>query len=84
MLHNDGTPFRDMDHPIDRMIPDWDTHYNGEPFITQMRSMDLAEFAVEAGWPKGTTRNAYADEVVGAAAVRTVSGGACYMVMGKK
>ena len=84
MLHNDGTPFRDMDHPIDRMIPDWDTHYNAEPFITQLRSMDLAEFAVEAGWPKGTTRNAYADEAVGAAAVRTVSGGACYMVMGKK
>ena len=42
------------------------------------------EFAVEAGWPKGSTRNAYADEAVGAAAARTVSGGACYMVMGKK
>ena len=84
MLHNDGTPFRDMDHPIDRLIPDWDTHYNAEPFITQMRSMDIAEFAVEAGWPKGSTSNTYAEEAIGAAAARTVSGGACYMVVGRR
>lgn len=84
MLHNDGTPFRDMDHPIDRLIPDWDTHYNAEPFITQMRSMDLAEYAVEAGWPEGTTRNAFADEAIGDEAARTVSGGACYFVLGRK
>ncbi|MEQ8248961.1 MAG: methyltransferase domain-containing protein [Alphaproteobacteria bacterium] len=84
MLHNDGTPFRDMKHPIDRLIPDWDTHYNAEPFITQMRSMDLAEFAVEAGWPKGSTSNSYAEEAIGAAAARTVSGGACYMVVGRR
>jgi SAM-dependent methyltransferase len=80
MLHNDGTPFRDMQHPIDRMIPDWDTHYNAEPFITQSRSLDLAQLAVDGGWPKGSTRNAYADDT----AVGSIAGGACYFVFGQK
>lgn len=56
MIHNEGMPFRNM-KPIDRIIPDWDTHFNAEPFITKMRSLDLSEFAVQAGWPKHSTRN---------------------------
>ncbi len=63
MIHNEGKPFRDL-KPVDRIIPDWDTHFNAEPFISKMRSLDLAEIAQKNGWPSSSTYNDYADEIV--------------------
>ena len=63
MIHNEGKPFRDL-KPVDRIIPDWDTHFNAEPFISKMRSIDLADLAHKSGWPKSSTFNDYADELV--------------------
>ena len=63
MIHNEGKPFRDL-QPVDRIIPDWDTHFNAEPFISKMRSLDLADFAQKCGWPVSSTFNDYATDVV--------------------
>ncbi len=63
MIHNEGKPFRDL-KPIDRIIPDWDTHFNAEPFISKMRSIDLAKLANLCDWPTGSTFNSYANDLI--------------------
>ena len=60
MIHNEGKPFRDL-KPVDRIIPDWDTHFNAEPFISKMRSLDLTEIAQKNGWETSSIYNDYAD-----------------------
>ena len=60
MIHNEGKPFRDL-KPVDRIIPDWDTHFNAEPFISKMRSLDLTEIAQKNGWQTSSIYNDYAD-----------------------
>lgn len=81
MVHNDGTPFRDLT-PLERVVPDWDTHFNAEPFISKMRASDLTEWAVEAGWRPDQVRHAYTSENLSRGV--SVIGGAGYMVVGRK
>jgi len=81
MVHNDGTPFRDLT-PLERVVPDWDTHFNAEPFISKMRASDLTEWAVEAGWKPEQVRHAYTSENLSRGV--SVIGGAGYMVVGQK
>ncbi len=81
MVHNDGTPFRDLT-PLERVVPDWDTQFNAEPFISKMRASDLTEWAVEAGWRPDQVRHAYTSENLSRGV--SVIGGAGYMVVGRK
>ena len=81
MVHNDGTPFRDM-QPLGRVVPDWDTHFNAEPFITKLRANDMTEWAVESGWQPDQVRHAYTSENLTKGV--GVIGGAGYMIVGKK
>ena len=39
--------------PIDQFIPDWDVHYNNEPFITTLHQLDLPAVVEEAGFEQG-------------------------------
>jgi hypothetical protein len=82
MVHNDGTPFRDME-PLGRVVPDWDTHYNAEPFITTLRATDLTRWAIEAGWSPKKVRNGYTHEVPSGKEIRVI-GGAGYILVGEK
>jgi SAM-dependent methyltransferase len=52
MLHLDGPQYHDME-PIDQFIPDWDVHYNNEPFITTLHQLDLPAVVEEAGFEPG-------------------------------
>ncbi len=51
MLHLDGPQYHDM-APIDQFIPDWDVHYNNEPFITTLHQLDLPEVVEKAGFER--------------------------------
>ncbi|MBM3504241.1 MAG: class I SAM-dependent methyltransferase [Alphaproteobacteria bacterium] len=83
MAHNDGTPFRDLD-PLGRVVPDWDTHYNAEPFITTLRATDLTKWAVAAGWNAKRVRNGYSHEGPTKGQQINVIGGAGYILIGEK
>lgn len=83
MVHNDGTPFRDLD-PLGRVVPDWDTHYNAEPFITTLRATDLTKWAIEAGWDPKKVRNDYSHEGPPKGKEIRVIGGAGYLLIGQK
>ncbi len=50
-LHLDGPQYHDME-PIDQFIPDWDVHYNNEPFITTLHQLDLPAVLAEAGFDR--------------------------------
>jgi len=82
MAHNDGAPFRDLT-PLGRVVPDWDTHFNAEPFITKLRGTDLTEWAIAAGWKPGSVRNAYTNESSAAEKGNQI-GGAGFIVAGRK
>ena len=51
MLHLDGPQYHDM-APIDQFTPDWDVHYNNEPFITTLHQLDLPEVVEKAGFER--------------------------------
>ena len=52
MLHLDGPQYHDM-ALIDQFIPDWDVHYNNEPFVTTLHQLDLPGVVEEAGFERG-------------------------------
>lgn len=49
MLHAEGTGFRGKSL-IDQYLADWDTHFNGEPFIGALHDTDLTEVLRQAGF----------------------------------
>ncbi len=49
MVHVDSLPYKDL-APWDQSVPDWDTHYNAEPFMGTLHDLDLAQIAEEAGF----------------------------------
>jgi ubiquinone/menaquinone biosynthesis C-methylase UbiE len=49
MVHVDSLPYADLS-PWDQFVPDWDTHYNGEPFMGALHDLDLRQIAKDAGF----------------------------------
>ena len=49
-LHLEVPPYDTMDDVYSAYLRDWDTHYNAEPFIGGVHSIDLKELMSEAGF----------------------------------
>lgn len=49
MVHVDSLPYAELS-PWNQFVPDWDTHYNAEPFMGTLHDLDLRKLAVEAGF----------------------------------
>jgi SAM-dependent methyltransferase len=49
MVHVDSLPYAELS-PWDQFEPDWDTHYNQEPFMGTLHDMDLMAAARGAGF----------------------------------
>lgn len=62
MLHLDGPQYHDMDL-VDQFIPDWDVHYNNEPFVTTLHQLDLPAVVAEAGFARDAVFETFAPSV---------------------
>jgi ubiquinone/menaquinone biosynthesis C-methylase UbiE len=60
MIHADMGPAKDMDMLSQMFQLDWNTHFNGEPFITKLSELDLAEVAAKSGFERPATFHEYA------------------------
>ena len=49
MVHVDSLPYAELS-PWDQFVPDWDTHYNAEPFMGTLHDLDLHQLARDAGF----------------------------------
>jgi len=45
--------FKYREHPVEHIGPDWEAHYNDEPFMPRLFEMDLVAEAEKAGFAKG-------------------------------
>ncbi len=45
--------FKYREHPVEHIAPDWEAHYNDEPFMPRLFEMDLVAEAEKAGFKKG-------------------------------
>jgi len=51
MIHVDSRQYEHLS-PWDQFEPDWDTHYNHEPFMGTLHDMDLVAAAADAGFAR--------------------------------
>jgi SAM-dependent methyltransferase len=68
--------FKYREHPVDHIAPDWEAHYNDEPFMPRLFEMDLIGEAEKAGFAKGKAREGLAP----AASQSSMMRGAWYML----